>query len=194
MTEISTTRAAHSKSVVRSLRIDDDVDKPLHKLASEEGISLNSLVNRALRRYVVWDVNASRFGGVTLAGASLTKIMNYLSDDEVRDYAQWVAENSVRDFVTFFFGEMTLQTLLKGLKLLADYGGHFEYEESTTGHVRTVVLKHGRGLKWSIHYGEWVRLAVEKLLGLKVETEKTENQVIFRFPLATSRELSLPNY
>jgi hypothetical protein len=194
MTEISTTRAAHSKSVVRSLRIDDDVDKPLHKLASEEGISLNSLVNRALRRYVVWDVNASRFGGVTLAGASLTKIMNYLSDDEVRDYAQWVAENSVRDFVTFFFGEMTLPTLLKGLKLLADYGGHFEYEESTTGHVRTVVLKHGRGTKWSIHYGEWVRLAVEKLLGLKVETEKTENQVIFRFPLATSRELSLPNY
>jgi hypothetical protein len=130
---------------------------------------------------------------VTLAGASLTKIMNYLSEDEVRDYARWVAENSVRDFVTFFFGEMTLQTLLKGLKLLADYGGHFEYEESTTGHVRTVVLKHGRGIKWSIHYGEWVRLAVEKLLGLKVETEKTENQVIFRFPLATSRELPLPD-
>jgi hypothetical protein len=120
--------------------------------------------------------------------------MNYLSDDEVRDYAQWVAENSVRDFVTFFFGEMTLQTLLKGLKLLADYGGHFEYEESTTGHVRTVVLKHGRGTKWSIHYGEWVRLSVEKLLGLKVETEKTENQVTFRFPLAAARELALPNY
>jgi hypothetical protein len=72
---------------------------------------------------------------------------------------------------------------------LADYGGHFEYEESTSGHVKTVVLKHGRGIKWSIHYGEWVRLAVEKLLGLKVETERTENQVIFRFPMPTGREL-----
>ena len=114
--------------------------------------------------------------------------MNYLSDDEVREYAQWVADNSVRDFVTFFFGEVTLQTLLKGLRLLSDYGGHFDYEESTSGRVRTVVLKHGRGMKWSIHYEEWVRLAVEKLLGLKVETERTENQVIFRFPLPAGKE------
>lgn len=123
-----------------------------------------------------------------MAGASLTRIMNYLSDDEVREYAQWVAENSVRDFVTFFFGELSLHTLLEGLKLLADYGGHFVYEESATGRVRTVVLKHGRGMKWSIHYGEWVSLAVEKLLGLKVETEKTENQVIFRFPVDIDKE------
>ncbi len=143
----------------------------------KEGISINSLVNRGLRRYVLWDINASRFGGVTLA--SLTRIMNYLSDDEVREYARWVADNSV--------GEVTLHTLLKGLKLLADYGGHFEYEESTSGDVKTVVLKHGRGIKWSIHYGEWVRLAVEKLLGLKVETERTENQVIFRFRIPTGR-------
>ncbi len=118
-----------------------------------------------------------------MAGESLTRIMNYLSDDQVRDFAQWAAENSVRDFVTFFFGEFSLQTLLKGLKLLADYGGHFTYEESTSGRVKTVVLKHGRGIKWSIHYGEWVGLSVEKLLGMKVETEKTESQVIFRFPL-----------
>ena len=188
MAEITMTRAPSSKSVVRSLRLDEDIDKSLHKLALEEGISVNSLVNRALRRYVVWDVNSSRFGGVTLAGASLTRIMNYLSDDEVREYARWVAENSVRDFVTFFFGDVTLHTLLGGLKLLADYGGHFVYEESTTGRVRTVVLKHGRGMKWSIHYGEWVSLAVERLLGLKVETEKTENQVIFRFPVDIDKE------
>jgi hypothetical protein len=131
MTEITMTRAPSSKSVVRSLRLDEDVDKSLHKLASDEGISVNSLVNRALRRYVVWDANSSRFGGVTLAGASLTRIMNYLSDDEVREYARWIAENSVRDFVTFFFGDVTLHTLLGALKLLGDYGGHFVYEEST---------------------------------------------------------------
>jgi hypothetical protein len=182
LTEITTGRSPPSKSIVRSLRLDEDIDKSLHKYAQQEGISVNSLVNRALRRYVLWDVNTSRFGGVTLAGPSLTRIMNYLSDDEVREYATWVAENSVRDYISFFFGEITLETLLKGLKLLAEYGGHFEYGESTSGHVRTVVLKHGRGMKWSIHYEEWVRLSVEKLLGLRVETEMTENQVILRFP------------
>jgi hypothetical protein len=189
MSEIITTRASHPKSVVRSLRLDEDVDKSLQRYALQEGISLNSLVNKALRRYVLWDVAASRFGGVTLAGASLTKIMSYLSDDEVREYARWVAENSVRDFVTFFFGEFTLQTLLKGLRLLADFGGHFQYEESTSGQFRTVVLKHGRGAKWSIHYQEWVRLAIEQVLGLKIETVATENQVTFWFPLSADRKL-----
>ncbi len=161
------TRAPSSKSVVRSLRLDEDVDKSLHKHAH---------------------VNASRFGFVTLASSSLAKIMTYLSDDEVREYAQWVAGNSLRDFLTFFFGDVTLQTSLRGLKLLADYGGHFEYEESTSGHVTTVVLKHGRGIKWSIHYEEQVRYAVEKFLGLKVASERTENQVTFRFPLPAGRE------
>ncbi len=64
-----------------------------------------------------------------------------------------------------FFDRYVSTPLLKGLKLLADCGGHFKYEESTSGRVRTVVLKHGKGLKWSIHYGEWVSPAVERLLG-----------------------------
>jgi hypothetical protein len=188
MSETITTRAPHSKSVVRSIRLDEDIDKSLQKYSLKEGISLNSLINKALLRYVRWDASASRFGGVTLAGPSLTKLMSYLSDDEVRDYASWVAENSVRDLVTFFFGEFTIQTLLKSLRLLADYGGHFKYEESTSGRVTTAVLKHGRGAKLSIFYQEWVRIAIEKLLGLKIETERTENLVSFRIPLTTNVE------
>ncbi len=188
MTEITATRTLHPRSVVRSLRLDEDVDKALHKLALQEGISINSLANKALRRYVVWDVNTVRFGFVSLAGANIPKIMTYLSEDEVREFARWTAENSLKDFLTFFFGDVTLDALLKGLILLADYGGLFQYEESANGHIRTVVLRHGRGIKWSIHCEEQVRYVTEKLLGLKVETEKTENQVTFRFPLVTGRE------
>ncbi len=188
MTEIITTRAPSSKSVVRSLRLDEDVDNSLHSYALQEGISLNSVVNRALRRYVVWDVNSSRFGGVTLAAASLTKILTYLSDEEVREYARWVAENSLRDLVTFFYGKVTLDTVLKALRLLGEYGGHFKFQESVKDHTRTVVLKHGRGMKWSILYEEQFRYEVEKLLGGRVETERTENQVTLRFPLLASSE------
>ena len=190
MAAITTTRSPSTKTVIRSFRLDEDVDKALHKCAEEEGISVNSCVNRSLRRFVVWDHNASRFGFVTLAGASLKKIMTYLSEDEVHEYARWVAENSLRDFLTFFFGEVTIDTVLKGLRLLGYYGGHFVYEESDSGHTRTVVLKHGRGIKWSIHYEEQVRFVAEKL-GLKVETEKTENQVTFRIPLSIDKQLGI---
>ncbi len=188
MAEVITTRALPSKSVVRSLRLDEDVDKSLHKFALEEGISINSLVNRALRRYVLWDLKASRFGFVSLMGANIGKIMTYLSEDEAREFAQWAAENSLRDFLTFFFGDVTLDALLKGLKLLADYGGHFQYEESASGHIRTIVLKHGRGIKWSIQCEEQVRYVTEKLLGLKVASERTESQVTLRFPLPAGSE------
>ena len=154
----------------------------------QEGISLNSMVNRALRRYVVWDANASRLDCVALAGASLRKILTYLSDEEVREFARWVAENSLRDFVTFFYGEVTLDTVLKGERLLGEYGGHFQYKESVRDRARTVVLKHGRGMKWSIYYEEQLRYEVENLLGGKVETERTESQVTLRFPLPPGSE------
>ena len=68
----------------------------------------------------------------------------------------------MRDFVTFFYGEVTLDTVLKRERIPGEFGGHFEYQESTRDRTRIVVLKHGRGMKWSIHYEEQLRYEVEK--------------------------------
>ena len=90
-----------STSVTRTIRIERDVDDFLRKFADREGISVNFLVNKAIRRLVEWDVFAEKFGMVALPGSLLTRMMEYLTDEESAALGQWVGQNLLPEFLTF---------------------------------------------------------------------------------------------
>src|SRR5213595_3894053 len=85
----------------------------------------------------------------------ITKMMSYLSDEEAKEMGRWAGQNLVKDFLTFWFKEVSVTTLVKGYPALeSKYGKSFEYEEHVDGGRWTIILKHGRGIKWSFYYEE----------------------------------------
>jgi hypothetical protein len=174
-----------SSSVTRTIRIERDVDEFLRKFAEREGISVNFLVNKAIRRLVEWDVFAEKFGMVALPGSLLVKVMDSLSDGEAADLGEWVGKNLLPEFLTFWFKEASLQTVVMGYsRLSARYARAFEYEERAKEGKWTVVFKHGSGMRWSRYYEALVRTALGGLLkGAEIKTERTDDQVIARFSL-----------
>lgn len=174
-----------SSSVTRTIRIERDVDEFLRKFADREGISVNFLVNKAIRRLVEWDVYAEKFGMVSLPESLLVKMMESLNDEEAGALGQWVGQNLLPEFLTFWFREVSLQTVVMGYsRLTARYAGAFEYEERSREGRWTIVFKHGGGARWSIYYEGLLRTALQGLLkGAEIRTEKTDDQVIARFAL-----------
>ena len=172
-----------STSVTRTIRIERDVDDFLRKFADREGISVNFLVNKAIRRLVEWDVFAEKFGMVALPGSLLTRMMEYLTDEESAALGQWVGQNLLPEFLTFWFKEVSLQTVVMGYsRLTARYARAFEYEERAKEGKWTVVFKHGGGSRWSIYYEALLKTALGSLLkGAEIKTERTDDQVIARF-------------
>ncbi|HYS72048.1 MAG TPA: hypothetical protein VEM95_06460, partial [Thermoplasmata archaeon] len=119
-----------STSVTRTIRIERDVDDFLRKFADQEGISVNFLVNKAIRRLVEWDVFADKFGMVSLPSSLLIKMMESLTDAEAAEVGQWVGKNLLPEFLTFWFREVSLQSIVMGYsRLTARYARAFEYEE-----------------------------------------------------------------
>jgi hypothetical protein len=109
-------------------------------------------------------------------------MMSYLSDEEAKEMGRWAGQNLVKDFLTFWFKEVSVTTLVKGYPALeSKYGKSFEYEEHVEGGRWTIILKHGRGIKWSHYYEELLRSVFEQLLKKEVRTERTEDQVVARF-------------
>jgi hypothetical protein len=109
-------------------------------------------------------------------------MMSYLSDEEAKEMGRWAGQNLVKDFLTFWFKEVSVTTLVKGYPALeSKYGKSFEYEEHVEGGRWTIILKHGRGAKWSYYYEELLRSVFEQLLKKEVKTERTEDQVVARF-------------
>lgn len=174
-----------SSSVTRTIRIERDVDEFLRRFADREGISVNFLVNKAIRRLVEWDVYAEKFGMVSLPESLLVKMMESLTDDEAGALGQWVGQNLLPEFLTFWFREVSLQSVVMGYsRLTARYAGAFEYEERSREGRWTIVFKHGGGSRWSVYYEGLLQTALQSLLkGAEIRTEKTDDQVIARFAL-----------
>ncbi len=169
-------------AVTRTIRLDGDTDKALSTLAEKERVSVNFLVNRALRKFIEWDVYAEKFGFLSVPASLITKMMSYLTEDEAKEMGRWAGQNLMKDFLTFWFKEVSITTLVKGFPSLeSKYGKSFEYEEHVDGGKWTIILKHGRGIKWSIYYEEILRSVFDSLLKKEVRTEKTEDQVVARF-------------
>jgi hypothetical protein len=174
-----------SQSITRTIRIDEDVDDFLRRFSDKDGVSVNFLVNKALRKLVEWDIYAEKFGIVAVPSSLVRRMMDYLSDDQARELGSWVGKNLIREFVTFWFKEVSFQTIVKGYpKLAAQYGHSFEYEEHVEGGRWVIVIKHGMGHRWSLYYEELVKSLFRELLHKEAAVDKTEDQVVARFSIA----------
>src|SRR5947209_20437989 len=100
-------------SVTRSVRIEKDADERLRQLASQGDTSVNTLVNRALRKFVEWDAYGEKFGFITLPSAMLEKLMDCLTDEEARDLGEWAGKNHIKEYMTCWCKDRTPQTGLQ---------------------------------------------------------------------------------
>ena len=170
------------KTTTRAFRIDDTVDKQLREWAEREGVTVSFLANKALRRLVEWDMYADRFGFVAMPREALSRMIELLSEDEVRDLGRWVGGNVYRAFTTFVFKHLDLETVHEVIpKLTSKYTKAFEYEEKRDGSRTVIVLRHGRGRKYSLYYEELARALFVDLGGRVVRTESQENAVVIEF-------------
>ena len=168
-----------SNSVTRTIRIERDVDEFLRKFGDREGVSVNLLVNKAIRRLVEWDIYADKFGLVALPSSLVERLMEHLTDEESAELGRWVGRNVLPEFMTFWFKEVSLQSMVVGFpRLTSRYGRSFEYAKDGKW---TVILKHGAGARWSIYYEELIKTSFSELLKTDVTTEKTDDQVVARF-------------
>ncbi len=170
------------KTTTRAFRIDDTVDRQLREWAEREGVTVSFLANKALRRLVEWDMYADRFGFIAMPKEALSRMIELLSEDEVRELGRWAGENVYRAFTTFVFKHLDLEAVLEVIpKLTSRYTKAFEYEEKRDGSRTVIVMRHGRGRKYSLYYEELARGLFVDLGGRGVRTEAQENAVVLEF-------------
>src|SRR2546428_11872675 len=167
------------KTTTRAFRIDETVDRQLREWAEREGVSVSFLANKALRRLVEWDMYADRFGFISMPREALSRMIELLSEDEVRDLGRWAGEDVYRAFTTFMFKHLDLETVLEVIpKPSSRYTRAFEYEEKRDGSRTVIVLRHGSGHKYSLFYEEMARALFAALGGRGIRTEPQEYAVV----------------
>src|SRR6266581_2722708 len=138
------------KTTTRAFRIDETVDRQLREWAEREGVSVSFLANKALRRLVEWDMYADRFGFIAMPREALTRMIELLSEDEVRELGRWAGEDVYRAFTTFMFKHLDLETVLQVIpKLSSRYTRAFRSDQSTV----SLLLRRPRAPETCRHSG-----------------------------------------
>ena len=81
---MSAERKERKKTILRTIRIDKDLDDTLDNAAKENGVSENALISSILAKYIEWDRYAEKFGRVSLPSEALKAIIEATESDKLR--------------------------------------------------------------------------------------------------------------
>lgn len=154
--------------ITRTIRLEEDLDRLLQKIAKDERATVNAVVNRAIRRYVDWDRHAQRFGMMAVRPEMLSILMERQSLEEAKELGRQSAKNSMRPAVESIFVDFTLPNVVEFLRRFSTYGGRYQFEDSVEGRKHVILMRHALGLKWSTYYEGILKGIFEDELGIKI--------------------------
>jgi len=162
---------ARGKTVTRSFRIDEGVMAALEEESAKRSISVNTLLNQQLLAFANFDRFHAKLDLVKITGSTLQKLLEDVSDEKLAEAAVVAALDTPRSIILSKYGQVTFETTLEYIKMLAQYGNLFECSFSDSPEGKVVTLFHRFGTKGSLFLGKYVGVLLEQMdYGAKIET------------------------
>lgn len=168
------------KTVTRTFRINKEWDDVLQAEAEEQGLSVNVLMNKILRRYALFERWADKYEVLHIMPRTLERILEVASDEGLA--AAGRAEGAVRptDSLTMMGKRVSRESLVS---LVTEfYGGtdfarwfNCDYHPELGSDV--FHLRHRLGTKWSVFIENYMTAIFEELLKAKVESKAMDQAV-----------------
>jgi hypothetical protein len=156
------------KTTTMTFRIDENIVTKLRDEADNREISLNTLVNQILKRFVEWDLFEPKLGLIPMAKPLVVELFENMSEDEMADMARRVGANTVRDIALFMKHKMDLESFLNWfetrMKALFVEVSHRKAEDGKHSYI----LKHNLGRNWSIYHKIILELIFNDVLGKRI--------------------------
>jgi len=174
------------KTVTRTVRIDEDVDKAIQERAKEANTSVNYLLNSLMRKYIDWDLPGEKFGLDRFSSGLVNLLFDEVDDKSAYDLGRRMAREFYEPFATYLFGELTFETSLLFFRRASDYGGRHDFDINSDKKHHVLVLRHNGGQKLSKFYGGVFDGVYSEILKIEVKVESTKDYCIVRLPVSAS--------
>lgn len=144
---MSKSNNTNGKSVNFSCRLSKNTFSIIEKEAESKNISLNSLINNVLTRYVALDRHAQDIELISLTKRAVRKIFSEMDEKTVKEIAKEVGGVVHRELVFLKFDKMTFNNLMEVLVINASRYGSVKYTSEDDTHK--ICIHHGACLEFS---------------------------------------------
>jgi len=182
------------KSQSITFRLDSHTIDELERVAGQNQISLNVLVNQVLKRYSDWDRYENRIGMMPVPKAMLTSLIDKAIDlakkngikeeaigpfrDQIIKQAAEVAFGIMKDAVLFMKKQYNLWVVLAVLQEYMKISGINSDHRIEDGRKHVFVIQHELGENWSLFTKELLKLIFENLAEVRPEVNITANMTV----------------
>lgn len=163
------------KNITKSFRLDKEIIRKINQEARNNSTSLNAEINSILRKYVDWNMLASKVGMVPIARPIVWEIFqNIMTKEQVIDLADKVAKNVVLETAHFMKGSLTLESFLSWLETRMEHCCEVNYVIENNSPLIKIIFKHDLGQNWSIYHKIILDYIFHEILGKnKTQIEAT---------------------
>jgi hypothetical protein len=168
-------------SKARTIRIETDIDDAIERIAKEERISLNQVANRALRRYVEWEMAPSTRGFVSVPSSLLVKLMAEQSEAKAHELGRWAGRELFLPNMRTTYPTLTVESAESMVRMLGGYGGRFTFDHTVERRKHIMTIGRTMGKNWSAYYAGAMEVIFEKFLGKALRETVSENMCVIEF-------------
>ena len=179
------------KSVLRSIRISQELDELLQKDAENKRVSVNSLISTMMTKYAEWDRFADKFGYVTLTTETFKTILEITDEKKLSELAKVMGSRLPKEVMLFWFKKTDMEAFLSYVAIYGKYSNLFQYELEKEGDRYTITAHHELGDKWSMFLKVFIGEAMKETLRITPEFEVSKSSIVARFSERPSVDGSL---
>jgi hypothetical protein len=168
------------KTSTMTFRIDNSILATLRAESERNNVSLNTLVNQLLRRFVEWDMFEPKVGMIPIAKPIVVELFNRMSKEEITKMALSIGKDVIHDIVLFMKNKMDLDSFLSWLEIRMN-SSLTETNHSIQEGYHVYVLRHELGHNWSLYHKIILELMFNEVFDMAIEVSTTSNLISFKF-------------
>ena len=165
------------ETITVTLRIDKDIMNKLVLDADNDSISLNSLFNHVLKRYIEWNKFEDKSSMIPINSVVLKELFHILNKDQVINLAKHVAKDAVYSLILFMNGKVDLKILISWYKERMRHCSEISDKPIDNNQCK-IIFKHELGENWSLFHKTILEAICHEYLSEPIEINITRSTVV----------------
>jgi hypothetical protein len=175
---------AKGKTTTRTIRIDEGYDEVLKYEAERRGVSVNTILEQLLRKYVQSYRYFQNLSAVTLSAPSLQAFLEIIEEKEILAIGYELGKERPYELI-----------LKRGIRpdyesakwyivdVLGDHSGWFSTSINVRGGNELIHLSHPFGYKWGLFLQGYFEIFFNEIVGVNPIVEVLSSSINFTFKI-----------
>ncbi|MFZ0514575.1 MAG: hypothetical protein WAM14_23425 [Candidatus Nitrosopolaris sp.] len=168
------------RTITMTFRLDENVITTLRAESERRHISLNTMVNQILQRYVEWDMYESKVGIISMLKPVVGELFKKTSKQEIIELATSIGKNATNDAALFMKSKIDLDSFLSWLEVRMK-NSSVEISHNIEGSTHTYILKHDLGENYSLFQKTVLELIFNDVFGKHIDSSFSDTILSFKF-------------